>query len=146
MSVYQAYHLITRAGALALRRDDLGLLAPGAKADLVTFRGDTPNMLGWEDPVAAIILHSNVGDIADVLVDGQYVKRDGRLVYGDYAGVSRRFLESSKRIQGIWKGMDWARLEGEFSGISEYADADVIDTQRGQGTGYAAQEGALREL
>ncbi|KAI7265306.1 Metallo-dependent hydrolase, partial [Hortaea werneckii] len=144
MSVYQAFHLITRAGALALRRDDIGIIAPGAKADIVTFRGDTPNMLGWEDPVAAVILHSNTGDIEDVLVNGQYVKRGGKLMYGDYASLSRRFLESSKRIKSIWNNMDWPRLEGIFNNISPYADADVIDTQRGDGSGYYAQSGALQ--
>lgn len=143
MSVYQAFHLITRAGALSLRREDIGIIAPGAKADIVTFRGDTPNMLGWEDPVAAIILHSNVGDIEDVLVNGEYVKRNGKLVYGDYAGLSRRFLESSKRIKSIWNNMDWPALEGIFNEISPYADAREIDTLRGDGTGYRAQTGAL---
>ena len=71
MSVNQAFLLATRHGALALRRPDLGVLATGAKADLVVWNGRSPSLLGWTDPVAAIILHANVGDIDHVLVDGQ---------------------------------------------------------------------------
>ncbi|KAK7449315.1 hypothetical protein VKT23_013458 [Stygiomarasmius scandens] len=79
-SVNQAFHLITRSGALALHRNDLGILVEGAKADIVVFNGDSPNMLGWSDPVAAVILHSNPGDVEHVMVDGQFRKRDGQLV------------------------------------------------------------------
>ena len=68
VSVEQAFHLITRAGGLALRRDDLGIIWEGAKADVVVFKTDKPNMVGWRDLIAAIILHSDVGDIEDVLV------------------------------------------------------------------------------
>ena len=113
------------------------------RADIVTFRGDSPNMLGWEDPVAAIILHSNVGDIEDVLVNGEYVKRGGRLVYEHYAELSRRFLESSRRIKKAWNEMNLPALEGIFNDISPYADAREIDTRRGDGTGYGPVTGVL---
>lgn len=68
MSVNQAFLLATRNGGLALRREDVGVVKVGAVADIVVFNGGSPNMLGWADPVAAIILHSNVGDVRDVMV------------------------------------------------------------------------------
>ena len=76
MSVNQAFLLATRNGGLALKRPDLGVIAPGAKADIVVFKGDSPNMIGWVDPVAAVILHSNVGDVEHVLVNGQFKKKE----------------------------------------------------------------------
>lgn len=109
MSVEQAFHLITRAGGLALRRDDLGVIREGAKADLVVFRTDRPNMFGWRDPLTTIILHSDVGGIEDVLVDGKFVERRGKLVFPDYDIAMQRFAASAKRIQDIWSGKEWPR-------------------------------------
>jgi len=136
MSVEQAFLLITRNGALALRRPDIGMIKEGAKADLIVFDTDAPNMLGWDDPIAAIILHSNVGDIRDVMVDGKFVKRDRRLTFDNYANLRRDFLASAERIQGIWNERQWESLQGLYEGVTPYGDADQIDVQRGPGTGY----------
>lgn len=139
MSVQQAFYLITRAGGLALRRQDLGVLRLGAKADINIFRTEAPNMIGWSDPIAAIILHSDVGDIEDVLVDGRYVKKGGRLLYPDYADVSQRLMKSADRIQKIWRSTQWAEIGASgllTEGAAPYGDAEVIDTLRGDGTGY----------
>ncbi|EHK20529.1 uncharacterized protein TRIVIDRAFT_223846 [Trichoderma virens Gv29-8] len=84
MTVNQAFLLATRSGGLALRRPDLGVIKRGAKADLVVWDAEnSPSMLGWEDPVAAIILHANVGDVLHVMIDGKIVKRDGKIVSND---------------------------------------------------------------
>jgi cytosine/adenosine deaminase-related metal-dependent hydrolase len=137
MSVEQAFYLITRAGGLALRRTDLGIIAPGAKADLVIFDGETPNMLGWADAVAAIVLHSNVGDIEHVLVGGDWVKRDRRLLFDGYDGVKKRFVRSARRIQQIWRETDWPPLDqGLWQNATKYGYTQEIDTLRGDKTGY----------
>ena len=114
MTVEQVYLLITRAGGQALRRPDLGVIQVGAKADLVVYRTDGPNMVGWSDPVAAIVLHSDVGDIEDVLVNGKFVKRGGKLLHHDLDGVKRRFARSAKRIQEIWAQTEWPAITGYF--------------------------------
>ncbi|CAF9926908.1 MAG: hypothetical protein GOMPHAMPRED_004260 [Gomphillus americanus] len=141
MSVRQAFSLITRHGGLAFRRDDLGVIKPGAKADIVVFDGTTPNMLGWNDPIAAIVLHSNLGDIEHVLIDGKFVKKDGKLTYPDYKNVQTRFIQSAQRIQNIWLTMDWGSLlggaiNGVLSEVSMLTIATDVDTLRGNGTGY----------
>jgi cytosine/adenosine deaminase-related metal-dependent hydrolase len=71
MSAEQAFHLTHCAGRLALRRSDLGAIKVGAKADLVVSRTDSPNIIGATDPLALIILHSDVGNIEDRLVGGK---------------------------------------------------------------------------
>lgn len=138
MSVEQAFYLITRAGGLALRRRDLGTIQVGSKADVVVYGTDAPNMIGWSDPVAAIILHADVGDIEDVLVNGAYVKRAGKIVYPDYASVRTRLTASAKRIQKVWAETEWPELEGSLQGGegAPYGSTEVIDTLRGNGTGY----------
>jgi cytosine/adenosine deaminase-related metal-dependent hydrolase len=138
MSVEQAFHLITRAGALGLRRQDLGAIAVGMKADLVVFDGESPNMLGWSDALAAIVLHSNAGDVDGVVVGGEWVKKEGKLVFEEWEGVKRRFRESAKRIQGIWGGMEWDALDknGKWRGETEWGVVEEVDVLRGKGTGY----------
>jgi cytosine/adenosine deaminase-related metal-dependent hydrolase len=136
MSANQAFMLATRHGGLALRRPDLGIVTEGAKADLVVFSGNSPGLIGWVDPVAAVILHSNVGDIQHVLVDGKFVKRDGQLTFNNYTGIQQRFLNSARRIQEVWKGIPYPVLVGQFGGFSAYQDPMQEDTLRGNGTGY----------
>ncbi|KAF5323668.1 hypothetical protein D9758_018352 [Tetrapyrgos nigripes] len=144
MSVNQAFLLITRSGALSLRRPDLGVLTVGAKADIVVFDGNSPNLLGWSDAVAAIILHSNVGDIEQVMVDGQWRKRDGKLVTKENVNmdeVNQKFLMSAKRIQKIWKDIPLPVLGEDSQDMVLGAGVPfgmtlMQDVVRGNGTGY----------
>lgn len=135
-SVNQAFLLATRNGGLALGRKDLGVIAPGAKADLIIWDGRSPALLGWVDPVAAIILHASVGDIEHVLIGGEFRKRDRQLVVDDYANVQERFLTSANRIQEAMKQIPLPVLEGNFLTGSPYGDVSQLDAQRGDGTGY----------
>ncbi|EXL67005.1 hypothetical protein FOPG_16847 [Fusarium oxysporum f. sp. conglutinans race 2 54008] len=136
MSVVQAFLLATRNGGLALRRPDLGVLSVGAKADVVVWDGTSPGLLGWLDPVAAIILHSNVGDVEHVLVDGKFVKRNHRLVVGDYASVQSRFLEAARRVQDDWRQIPRPEFPERSTTGALFADSDQVDVVAGNGTGY----------
>jgi cytosine/adenosine deaminase-related metal-dependent hydrolase len=137
-TVNQAFLLATRNGGLALRRHDLGVLTKGAKADLIVWNAkESPALLGWNDPVAAVMLHASVGDILDVMVDGKFVKRDGKLVVDGYGEVRERFLASAKRLQDLWAEKEYPVLEGHwFAGGSEFADTMKVDVVSGEGDGY----------
>lgn len=134
--VEQAFYLATVAGGLALRRSDLGVIKVGAKADLVVFDGDSPNMLGFVDPVAAILLHSNVGDVRHVLVDGQWRKKDGALQPAANTGagwadsIKPKFLESARGIQAQWAARPIPTIEGSFLGLTPYAAIDKVNVER----------------
>ncbi|KAI1488308.1 hypothetical protein F5X96DRAFT_685573 [Biscogniauxia mediterranea] len=139
MSAAQAFLLATRQGARALRRPDLGAIKLGAKADLVVFDGRSPGLLGWNDPVAAVVLHAGVGDMVHVLVDGRFRKRDGRLTFAGYADdVAERFLASAERLQRrLLLRAPPPVLEGRMFGFGcEYARPEVVDVRRGDGDGY----------
>ncbi|KAK6839141.1 Metallo-dependent hydrolase [Apiospora arundinis] len=138
-SVNQDFLLATRNGGLAVGRKDLGVISEGAKADLVVWEGRSPAMLGWTDPVAAVILHASVGDIAHVLVDGAFRKRNGRLVDDRYYdSVQDQFLETARRIQAILKKTPLPSLEGNFLTGMPYGKVMQVDAKRGEGTGYGS--------
>ncbi|KAF5013562.1 hypothetical protein FDECE_422 [Fusarium decemcellulare] len=136
MSISQAFLLATRNGGLALRRPDLGVLSVGAKADIVVWDGTSLGMLGWLDPVAAVMLHSNSGDAEHVLVDGKFVKRDGKLIVGDLGRVKARFLEAAKRAHDDWREIPYPERQELFSTGARLRDPDPVDVQAGDGTGY----------
>jgi hypothetical protein len=88
------------------------VLVEGAKADIVVFDGTSPNMLGWDDPVAAVILHSNPGDVEHVLVNGEFRKRDFKLVVPGitslkYSRDSLPLLSRSKRYGSRCHPLYW---------------------------------------
>lgn len=136
MSVNQAFLLATRKGGLALRRPDLGIIAEGAQADLLIYNGRSPGMMGWVDPVAAVLLHANVGDLEGVMVGGAFKKRDGKLTVPDYEAVQDRFLASARKIQAAYRDMPYPVMEGDFMSGFPYAEAQEADINRGDGTGY----------
>ncbi|WYZ38403.1 hypothetical protein EsH8_III_000317 [Colletotrichum jinshuiense] len=137
MTVNQAFLLATRNGGLALRRPDLGVITEGAKADVIVWDGESPALLGWIDPVAAVILHASVGDVEHVVVDGKFVKKDRKLVAPDYTDIKTRFLDSARKIQQTWREIPFVALEGEFSTSGAPYEAPLtVDVLAGDETGY----------
>ena len=79
MSAREVLEIATLGGAKVLGRDDIGALAPGMAADIVTVPLDEIGMAGAQhDPLAALVFCS-VPRVAHSIVDGRVVVRDGRL-------------------------------------------------------------------
>jgi cytosine/adenosine deaminase-related metal-dependent hydrolase len=129
-SVEQGFLMATRQGGLALKRPDIGVIQVGAKADIVVFNGDSPSMLGWSDAVAAVILHANTGDIEHVLVDGEFRKRDFKLVSWktEWSRVKERFLEAARRIQPLVA--EPSPLPPKVFDSGEMGDVEIVSTIR----------------
>lgn len=130
MAVEDAFLLATRQGGRALRRDDIGVITVGAQADLIVFDGNSPNMLGWSDPVAAVILHANASDIQHVLVRGEFRKRDFQLVNlaRPWYQLRQQFLEASKRIKPQFGSPP--PLPDKLWGVIEFGDVNIASTRR----------------
>ncbi|KAK0648177.1 amidohydrolase [Cercophora newfieldiana] len=139
MSVNQAFILATRQGAMALHREDLGVIEVGAKADLVVWDGSSPSMLGWNDPVAAVMMHASVGDVKHVIVDGKWKKRDGKITDPGYEELKVKFLASAKRVQkAMIETVSDVPKQGEIWDMSGYlvGKSETADVVRGNSTGY----------
>lgn len=75
----------TRAGYQSLGWDDGGEIAEGALADFVVVRTDTVNTVGSR--AGQIIYSATQSDIANVVVGGEHIVRDGRHRIGHVGGL-----------------------------------------------------------
>ncbi|MCD6500123.1 MAG: 8-oxoguanine deaminase [Deltaproteobacteria bacterium] len=99
MSAMDALWLATRGSAKVLGRDDIGSLEPGKAADLVLWdMDDIAYAGGLHDPVGALVF-CNARRRADrVMVHGQVVVRDGRIVRIDESEVTARHNELAAKM------------------------------------------------
>lgn len=91
---WELLELATLKGAQALGlADQVGSLEPGKRADLIVIK---PNMLGYDlwdqDAADTLVLSASSADIKHVLVDGEFVVRDGVLAQFDASRVEREAL------------------------------------------------------
>jgi cytosine/adenosine deaminase-related metal-dependent hydrolase len=74
--------------------DRTGSITPGKKADLVIIDTKAVNVAPVIDPVAAVVCAADISNVRDVLVDGRFVKRDGKLLAS--LDGPRRDVEASR--------------------------------------------------
>ncbi|MEZ7126891.1 amidohydrolase family protein [Nonomuraea sp. AD125B] len=87
----QVVEWATRGGARALGRDDLGVVAPGKKADLVLVKNDrSPVSFPVLNPFGHVAFQAQRGDVHTVLVNGRVVKHEHELVGVDLAAARRQ--------------------------------------------------------
>lgn len=70
------FNAATLGGAKALGRDDLGRIAPGAKADLLIWEGQSLTMTPLRDPVKNIVYSAQGEDLSSVIIDIERVTAD----------------------------------------------------------------------
>ncbi|MGA4989493.1 amidohydrolase family protein [Nonomuraea bangladeshensis] len=87
----QVVEWATRGGARALGRDDLGVVAPGKKADLVLIKNDrSPVSFPVLNPFGHVAFQAQRGDVHTVVVNGRVVKHEHELVGVDLAAARRQ--------------------------------------------------------
>ena len=79
MSAREALEIATLGGARTLRRDDLGSLEPGKRADFVLWPTNGIGMAGVSDPVAGLVL-SGPSRPKEVWIEGRQIVRDSQIV------------------------------------------------------------------
>jgi len=87
-------------GAKALGLGDVtGSLTPGKRADIVLIRTNDVNTAPMANIEATVVMSATPQNIDTVLVDGRFVKRDGKLVGYDVPAIVDAAKESSLRIR-----------------------------------------------
>ena len=72
------FEAVTIGGAKALRRDDIGRLKPGAKADMVLVDLKNQAMRPMREPLRSLMYVAAERAVRDVYVDGQLVVQNGK--------------------------------------------------------------------
>jgi 8-oxoguanine deaminase len=97
MTVREALRMATRGGAEVLRRDDIGSLEPGRRADLAVWRTDALQLAGAADRLAGLVL-SAPHRVDRLYVGGEEIVRDSRLVRADEDEIAREHRLQATRF------------------------------------------------
>jgi cytosine/adenosine deaminase-related metal-dependent hydrolase len=97
----QALELATLGGARALGlEDELGSLEPGKCADLLALDLSGPHAQPEAgDLVSRIVYSARASDVRHVVVDGEVVVQDGRLLKADYSEIRREANRWGERLR-----------------------------------------------
>lgn len=95
------FNAATLNAAKMLRRDDLGRIGVGAKADLLFWDATSLFMVPLRDPIKNIVYNAVPEDLQDVMIDGAWVMRQRNLLTIDEQAVSQRLQEAGERV---WAG------------------------------------------
>jgi cytosine/adenosine deaminase-related metal-dependent hydrolase len=97
MTAREAFRLATRGGGSVLRRDDIGSIEPGKRADVAVWRLDGLELAGAADPVAGLVLAAP-HRVDRLFVGGDEIVRDGRLVRVDEDTIAREHRAQAQRF------------------------------------------------
>jgi cytosine/adenosine deaminase-related metal-dependent hydrolase len=109
------FNAATLAGAKALGRDDLGRLAPGAKADILVVDLTSLHMGLIDDPIKTLIYMGSQRDIETVIVDGKVVVEGGRVPGVDEEELAKKANEINQR----WKEKAQFQTTPSFSKLDK---------------------------
>ena len=107
------FSAVTLGGARALRRDDLGRLAPGAKADIVLIDMRSFRMGPYRDPIKALVQCGTADDVDRVIVDGKTVVEDGHVVGLDEAALLAQAQAEADRLWSTVPEWHWQGLTAD---------------------------------
>ena len=103
------YNAATLGACTLLRRDDLGRLAPGAKADILLINLDHMGAAFYADPIKALVDGACGRDVDTVIVDGQTLVAGGRATRMDEAEVYAKAREATRHF---WSQVSTWRWDG----------------------------------
>lgn len=91
--------MATQMGADSIGRSDIGRLALGCKADVITVLADSHTPVTKENIYDQLVLFRNPEDVRNVFVGGEQLKKDGRLTRLDQQAIG---AELRKVCEQFW--------------------------------------------
>jgi cytosine/adenosine deaminase-related metal-dependent hydrolase len=104
-TVMDVFNSVTLNAAKALGRDDIGRIAPGAKADLVIIDTKQAHLSPYRDPLKMLVYHSNRNDVEKVIVDGKILIENKKVLRVDEESIISEATEVARKI--------WRKVEKE---------------------------------
>ena len=105
----EVFEAATVGGARSLGRDDIGRLAPGAKADIIVIALDGRGTLRFgpvRDPIKSLIDCGIGDDVETVIVDGNVCMEQGCIPGIDLAELRARAQAAGERVWSGWASWD----------------------------------------
>ncbi|KAF2098049.1 Metallo-dependent hydrolase [Rhizodiscina lignyota] len=108
----------TLGGAEAVHRDaDIGSIEPGKFADIIIIRTDSPSMVSSVNLGAAMVTNTHASDVSTVMVNGEIVKKDGKMLRVNWDELKTKLRENRKKLEPRWKDVDFAMSKRELKGF-----------------------------
>lgn len=104
----ELFDAATLGGADLLGRDDIGRVAPGAKADLVLVDVTHPAMRPLRDPIRSLVYAAADRAVRTVIVDGEIVVQDGTVLTLDLEKASAELEAAQRRAESGVAALDWS--------------------------------------
>jgi len=99
---HDIFNSATLAGCKFTQRQDLGRLAPGAKADILVIDLNHMASAPYHDPIKALIDYGDSRDIDTVIVDGKTLVERGKSTICDEAEV---YAQAQRAVQRAWEAI-----------------------------------------
>jgi 5-methylthioadenosine/S-adenosylhomocysteine deaminase len=94
-----ALEMATIRGARVLGMEkEIGSLETGKRADIVSVRLDRPNAVPVYDPISQMVYALKAGDVRDVMVNGQPVVRDAKILTLNQDRILQKAAEYGARV------------------------------------------------
>lgn len=106
-SAADLFDAATLNGSRFLRRPDLGRISAGASADLLFWSASSLFMVPMRDPLKNLVYSATPEDLRHVMIDGDFVMRERRVLGIDEQAVCEALQEAAERM---WAGIgrsDW---------------------------------------
>lgn len=103
------FNAATLGAAKMLHRDDLGRIAPGAKADLLFWQRDALFMTPLRDAIRNIVYNATPEDLRTVMIDGRVVLENGQPLFVDQQAANDAVQHAAERMWSEMQAGDWAR-------------------------------------
>ncbi|MBP1759109.1 MAG: cytosine deaminase-like metal-dependent hydrolase [Firmicutes bacterium] len=98
LPAYEVLEMATLGGAQTLGLEDVGVLAPGFKADLISIDMDQPHFYPRFSIPAHLVYVAHAGDVRTVMVDGKFLMEERKLLTMDVDRVCQEAETRAKRI------------------------------------------------